>query len=149
MSSVIVSVTERLETAKTLDLYIRSTMPDRVVSYFMTYQGELLSGSLIRQADLFVVELFASDAIGPYTEGLFAAEKWLSLKKRALIVSGNACADQIKNQLYWDLAAADDLCNRIDAVIRSSPFPPSALESVRKNYSRYCRPAQDPHHQCF
>jgi len=146
MKATIVSITDTEETAKVLDTYFSTLMAETVVSYFMTYRRTLLSGTLVRQADLFVVELFSLDAIGPRAEGIFAGEKWLSLGKRAIIVSGAACADGIQSLLYWDLASKDGLHDRIMTVLAAPVTGPSALASLRAHFSKYCRPAEDPHY---
>jgi len=147
MRRIIVSITEQADTAKAIDSYIRSTMNDHIDSYYMTYCGELLSGALIRQADLFVIELFATDSVGPYTEGLHAAVKWISLGKRALIVSGSAIAEKIESPLYWDLASRDTLKSRMISVLESPTPSPSALDTVKKHFHRYYRKAEDPHRE--
>lgn len=145
MKPTIVSITDSEETARALNLYVLAVMADRVDSYFMTYHRTLLSGTLIRQTDLFIVELFATDSVGPRAEGIFAAEKWISLGKRALVVSGAAYSQDIKSPLYWDLAASDELKDRITVVLDSPLARPSELDSAKARFRKYCRPAVDPH----
>lgn len=145
MKAIIVSITDAEKTAKVLDTYFCTSMAEAVESCFMTYRQTLLSGRLVRQADLFVVELFSLDTIGPRAEGIFVAEKWLSLGKRAMIVSGTACADAVRSMLYWDLASEDRLMDRIKAVLAEPVASPYSLASVRAHFSKFCRAAEDPH----
>jgi len=145
MRQTIITIADDEATAKALHLYIVTTMEERVDSYFMTYHRTLLSGTLVRQADLFLMELFTTDTVGLRAEGIFAAEKWISLGKRALIVSGSALAQNIQSPIYWDLAASDELRGRITSVLESPLSLPSDLDSVRERFRNYYRPAIDPH----
>jgi hypothetical protein len=145
MRASIVFITETEDTAKALDLYARMMLAEKDESSFMTYRRALLSGTLVRQADIFVLELFSMDSLGPRAEGIFTAEKWLSLGKRSLVVSGEACSDTIQNSLYWDLAARDDLKDRIMAVLAAPLARPSDLTTLRAYFSKYYRHSEDPH----
>jgi len=145
MRHTVISIADSEETAKAINLHLVVVMGERVDSYFMTYHRMLLSGTLVRQADLFLMELFTTDNLGPRAEGIFAAEKWISLGKRALIVSGAAIAQDIQSPLYWDLAASDELRDRIVSVLESPLSRLSDLDSVRERFRKYYRPAIDPH----
>ena len=109
MTICIISITDTDELARSLNRYFKCFLGPRIESYFMTYERNLLSGSLLRQADLIVLELLRRDDIGFRAEGLYAAEKWVQIGKRILIVSGTTQSDIIDNPAYWDLAAANQL----------------------------------------
>jgi hypothetical protein len=145
MKSTIVSIAEREETAKVLNRYLLAVFADHVDSFFMTYHRTLLSGTLIRQTDLFIVELFETDNVGPRAEGIFAAEKLISLGKRTIIVSGAACSESIRSPLYWDLGDPEELKDRILAAIETPLSHASDLNPVKAHFRRYCRPPEDPH----
>jgi hypothetical protein len=147
MKSTAIVIADSEETARAIDIYMKAVMADTIEAYFMTYHHPLLSGALVRQADIFIVELFSMDNIGQRAEGLLTAEKWLSLGKRALIVSGMGCADAVANPLYWDLAAADQLGDRIFAVLAAPVADQAILRPMKARFRQYCRPAKDPHHR--
>ena len=147
MRTTIVSITDSEETSRALDVYFNTCMAATVESCFMTYRCSLLSGTLVRQADIFVMDMFSTDGTGPRAEGIFAAAKWLSLGKRALVISGAACADSIQDSLYWDLASEDKLTDRVLSILANPVPPPSALAPLRAHFGKYCRPAEDPHNR--
>lgn len=145
MKATAVVIADSAETARAIDIYVRTAMSDAVETCYMTYRRPLLSGTLVRHADIFIVELFSMDSIGLRAEGILTAEKWLSFGKRALIVSGSARADTFTNPLFWDLAAKDQLRDRILSVLAVPAATPRALSLMKEYYRQYCRPAEDPH----
>ncbi|MDH4317450.1 MAG: hypothetical protein OEV64_03590 [Desulfobulbaceae bacterium] len=145
MKVSIVTITDTEDTARAFDLYVRIMLPQKAESSFMTYRRSLLSRTLVLRADIFVLELFSMDNLGPRAEGIITAEKWLSLGKRALVVSGEACSDIIQCPLYWDLAAKDDLKDRIMALAEAPLSLPSELNTLRTYFSKFYRRAEDPH----
>lgn len=145
MSACIVTIADTEELARTLDRYVHCFLGSDIESYFMTYNRNLLSGRLLRQADLFILELLRHDDIGYRAEALFAAEKWLPIGKRVLIVSCAASSDHLNIPLFWDLSARESLHARITRVLLE-PVPALAqLDGLRVAYKEYCRPAIDYH----
>lgn len=145
MRNLIVSVTDQKTTAQALEIYLRAAMSRRVDFRYMTYHDTRYSPELVRQADLFLLELFATDSRGLYTEGILAAEKWLSLGKRVLVLSGAACAGTVNSPVYWDLGASDDLSDRIASLVEA-PLPKLQEWAVmRACFHRFYRRAEDPH----
>jgi hypothetical protein len=145
MKNIIVSVTDRKTTAQSLDVYFETVMHGLVSSYYMTYHDTRYSPELVRQTDLFVLDLFATDSRGLYTEGIFVAEKWLSFGKRVLVLSGAACAGVVNSHLYWDLEADGDLGVRITSLLEG-PLPKAHdLTSVKAYFHKFYRRAEDPH----
>lgn len=149
MRATLVTIADTDETARTLDLYLRSSLGEDTDSYFMTYRRTLLSGTLVRRMDLLILELLARDNEGYRAEGIFGAEKWAMSRKRVLIVSGAARSDSIDCPGYWDLAAQDLLSERIRRLIDAPPIRIADLAGLKKQFSRYCRPAVDFHRRDY
>ena len=146
MMATIVSIVNTEEMARTLDRYLCCFLGQRIDSYFMTYEQRLLSGSLFRQTDLFVLELFRRDDIGYRAEAIPVAEKWASAGKRVLIVSGSAKAETVGSTSYWDLGSSDTLHERILSLLESPPASPSVFHAIRLVFADYCRPPKSYHH---
>ena len=147
MKAYIVAIADTDEMARTLDRYLRCCFGgDRVESYFMTYGRNLLSGSMFRQADLFLLELFRRDYIGYRAEAIPVAEKWISASKRVLIFSGSALSDTVRSRAYWDLSASEPLHERIQHLLDSPTTPVLDFARLRVVFGAYCRPAVDHHH---
>lgn len=145
MKATLVTIADAEETARTLDIYLRSSLRDGIDSYFMTYSRTLLSGTLVRQMDLLILELLARDNAGYRAAAIFGAEKWVPLGKRVLIISGAAQSDTVNSPAYWDLAAADSLCERIQRLLDSPPIHVADLVKLKDRFRKYCRPAVDYH----
>ncbi len=143
MKATLVTIADTDKTARTLDLYLRSSLGEGTDSYFMTYRRILLSGTLVRRMDLLILELLARDNEGYRAEGIFGAEKWASSGKRALIVSGSAQSDTIDCLGYWDLAAQDLLSERVRHLLHAPPTRIVDLADLKERFGRYCRPAVD------
>jgi len=120
-------------------------MANKVESYFMTYGRSLLSGTLVNQTDLFLLELLRRDDIGYRAEGIFTAEKMIVSGKRSLIISGSAHSDTVNSLIYWDLAASESLHERIENLLKIPPLPRRNLDHLKKAFHEYCRPATNHH----
>lgn len=145
MTACIVTIADTEELARTLDCYAHCFLGPDIESYFMTYTHNLLSGHLLRQADLFILELLRRDDIGYRAEAIFAAEKWLPIGKRVLIVSGTASSAHLNIPLYWDLSAHESLHARITRVLMEPVPAMTQLDGLRVAYKEYCRPAINHH----
>jgi hypothetical protein len=145
MTTCIVSIADTEEMARTLDRYLRCHFGSRIESYFMTYGRNLLSGSLLRQTDLFILELLRRDDIGYRAEGIFAAEKWVPIGKRVLIVSGAAKLAAAELSSYWDLATLESLHERVQRLLERPPVPVRDFVRLKGSFKEYCRPAVDHH----
>jgi len=145
MTACIVSIADTNEMARSLDRYLTCFFGSRIESYFMTYGRNLLSGSLLRQTDLFILELLRRDDIGYRAEGIFAAEKWAPIGKRVLIVSGAAHSAAGEHSLYWDLAAPESLHERVQQLLNRPPASLGDVVRLRELFKEYCRPAVDHH----
>lgn len=141
----LVSITDSEDLARLMDSYLRFFLGTSVDSIFMTYGRSLLSGTLIRQVDLFILELLRGDDIGYRAEGIFTAEKWLEAGKRVLIVSGDVLSAEMESPSYWDLSATDPLADRVHRLLNTPVPPVSALGVLRRAYAQYCRPLCDRH----
>lgn len=140
MNACIVSITDSFDFSRTLDRYIHNFMGRRVLTYFMTYGQSLLSSTLVRQTDLFILETLRHDELGFCAEGIRYAEKLLTLGKRTLLISGSGFSDTMNCAIYWDISAMEPLHERI-RILLQSPLPPKReLNPVRKVFKRNCRP---------
>lgn len=145
MKLTLVSITDNEMTSRVLNLYFREVLTHSVDFFFTTYRRTQLARTHFRQADLFIVELFTTDEMGLRAEGIFAAEKLISLGKRSLIISGASKSSEIKSPVYWDLAAPEELRDRVFYLIKA-PLPHETdLESTKRNFYKYYRPPLDPH----
>lgn len=145
MNACIVTIADSEEMARTLDRYIRCFLGQSTESYFMTYEHNLLSGTLFRQADLFVLELLRKDDLGYRAEALFASEKWLPLGKKVLIVSGSAYSSHLDSSLYWDLSSAEPLSERLEHILREPVPSAEQLDSLKIAFQKHYRPAVNYH----
>jgi hypothetical protein len=146
MRACIVTITDTDALARSLDRYFRCFFGSRIESYFMTYRQTLLSGALLRNTDLFVLEMLTHDDIGFRAEGIFAAEKWACIGKKVLVISGSAQSDILNSRAYWDLSAPDPLHTRIQWMLDNPPLSTKDFSKLRKTFGEYCRPAVDHHH---
>ena len=145
MKFIAVSIADTQEMARTLDRYLHCFFDPNIESYFMTYEQRLLSGSLFRKTDLFLLELLRRDNIGYRAEAIPAAEKWAAAGKRVLIISGAAKASRVNSTFYWDLASADSLHERITTLL-DSPVPGSQVyNGLKQVFAEYSRPAASHH----
>jgi len=145
MSVCVVTITDAEELARVVDSYLRCLFGSEVESYFMTYSRSLLSGSLLRKTDLFILELLRRDDLGYRAEALFAAEKWAPLGKRVLVVSGGTSSGDVGSPAYWDMAASDTLCERIRNCLHAPPASAQDIQRMRTRFVAWCRPAADHH----
>lgn len=145
MRACIVSIADTEEMARTLDRYLHCFLADRIDSYFTTYGQHLLSGSLFRQTDLFILELLRRDDIGYRAEAIPVAEKWSSVGKRVLIISAAVEADIVNNLCYWDLAAPEALYERVQQLLNSPPAADRDFSRLKEVFKEYCRSAVDYH----
>lgn len=145
MNKTLVTIADTADMARVIDRYLRASLGERIESYFMTYRRTLLSGSLVKHTDFFILELLTQDDAGYRAEGIFTAEKWMNSGKRVLIVSGTGQSDAIDCPNYWDLAAPDPLSDRILTLLDTPPAASTDLTLLRQRFGHYCRPAVDLH----
>lgn len=146
MSALIVTITDTDELAQAIDRYLRTLLKDHVDVCYMTYENSRLSGQLVRQADMFLLELFRRDAFGYRAEGLYVAERFATNNKRVLLFSGDIKAGQVESEYYWDLASLDSLFLRVERLL-AAPRPVAArFGDIAGIFNEFCRPALDSHH---
>ena len=145
--SCIVTITNTDELARSLDRYLQCFLATGIESYYMTYRNSALSGPMVRNADLFILELLRRDDIGYRAEAIPVAEKFSAAAKRVLIVSGAAQATVVNSPAYWDLAALDPLHQRVRGLLGQPPLSPLDMAHMREVFREYCRPAVDHHAQ--
>jgi hypothetical protein len=144
MTDCIVSIADSEATARLLDACVQDATEHRAESFYMTYSHSLLSGSLLQQTGLFVLELLRRDDAGFRAEALFVAPRLLQIGKRVLIVSGTARTG-IDMPLFWDLASPDALLDRIRLILNSPVATPDQIEPLMQAFASYCRPSVDYH----
>ena len=146
MKSCIVSICNTSELAMAVDHYCLQFLDSVIESYHFTFNERKLSQRLIRQTDLFILELLAHDDVGYYAAAIPVAEKWLKTGKKVLIVSGAAKSMLVDVIWYWDLGAKDPLYERI-ARLLETPLPhPGVFAPLREIFSAYCRKPVTLHH---
>ena len=145
MSNSIFIVTESENLSLAVRQYLESTLSTKPECTAWTYGKEGIPGDRFRTADLLILGLFGRDDLGYRAEGLGTAEKLASSRRRILLISGCAVADQIACPYYWDLAAPDSLCERIQMLLKAAPPSSSDYIGLKDHFQSYIRPAVDRH----
>jgi hypothetical protein len=146
MSALIVIITESDVLARALDRTLSITLGQHVETCFMTYQHSRLSGQLLRQADLFILEVLARDTLGYRVAGIDAAKKFATTGKKSLLISDRCKAEKIGSLYYWDAASPDHLPERVLKVLTLPPPDQEAFVALQKGFAVWCRPPHDGHH---
>lgn len=145
MSFSIFVITENESLSSALRQYLEEAISPRPECIAWTYGKEGIPGDRYRAADLIILSLFGRDDLGYRAEGLGTAEKMASSRRRVLLISGSACADRIACPYYWDLAASDPLCERIQTIMKAPPPSSSDYARLKEHFKDYIRPAVDRH----
>ena len=94
---------------------------DRPIIRHTTYdsfQGMLIP-RVLRETNLFVLELWRTYSTGLRAEGLAVAEELIRQRSLPLVVSPLAFADTLDLAWYWDMAARDSLAARCKRLLRN------------------------------
>lgn len=94
---------------------------DRPIIRHTTYdsfQGILIP-RVLRETDLFVLELWRTYSTGLRAEGLAVAEELIRQRSLPLVVSPLAFAEALDLAWYWDMAARDSLAARCKRLLRN------------------------------
>lgn len=145
MSNNIFIVTESENLSMAVRQYLEGTLGPKPECTAWTYGKEGIPGDRFRAADLLILGLFGRDDLGYRVEGLGTAEKMASSRRRILLISGCTLADQIACPYYWDLAAPDSLCERIQMLLKAAPPSSSDYIGLKDHFQSYIRPAVDRH----
>jgi hypothetical protein len=81
-------------------------------------------------ADLFVLELLWRFEAGYHAQGLALARRQSAAGKRVLLFSCLAIAPRLDSRIYWDIAAADRLIERVSRVLAEAPATTAELDAL-------------------
>ena len=146
MRSQLVIIMESWAAAKAVAQCLDVTLGDRVETLYMTYGNSRMSREILMRTDLFLLDVFNRDPLGPRAEGIFVAERFVGSGRRTLLLAAQARADRLDCRWYWDMAASDSLPERVLSVL-AEPVPQVKDFAVLRNaFAPYCRKPYDGHH---
>jgi hypothetical protein len=77
----------------------------------------ILSPRLLRETDLFILELWRSYSTGLRAEGLAVREELSKHRVRSLVISPLSLASEVDQAWYWDIGAQETLPHRCERLL--------------------------------
>jgi hypothetical protein len=99
----------------------------------------MLTQRMLRETDLFVLELWRTYPTGLRAEGLAVAQELRRLRSKALVISPLFVAGEVNLPWYWDLGATDSVDARCTNLLLSSGQTERSEElslAILRNYLR-------------
>lgn len=146
MNTLIVVIMETELAARAVARCLETTLGDAVETVSMTYRHSHMSRELMLRTDLFVLDVFNRDRLGPRAEGVFVAERFAAAGYRSLLCTASARADQVACRLYWDVAAEDNLPERVLRNLEQPPPDVADFAPLRQQFADWYRKPYDGGH---
>ncbi len=147
MRTLLVIIMESAAAASAVAQTLDVTLGDRVETIYMTYATRGgLSQEVYQRTDLFILDVFEHDALGPRAGGISTAEKFAAGGRRTLLLAARVMTDRVDCPWYWDMAASDSLPERVLSVLTKLGPQAEDFAKLRQAFAPYCRKAHDGHH---
>lgn len=130
MTPSILLIADRVELIKSLESAISPGINARFSSFLWQQSTVFLKPGLVHSSSLVVAELFRTYVQGQRAEAIAFAERWQGITP-VLIVAPSYWGHQIECPGYWDVAASDDISQRVKFLLKHPETSARNLDKLK------------------